>query len=71
MKLVKPGGFLVTASCTHLVSPEQFLQTIQLAAKDVRRQLRQVAWRTQAADHPIVWQIPNTQYLKFLIVQVN
>lgn len=71
MKLVKPGGFLVTASCTHLVSTEQFLQTIQLAAKDVRRQLRQVAWRTQAADHPIVWQIPNTQYLKFLIVQVN
>jgi 23S rRNA (cytosine1962-C5)-methyltransferase len=70
MKLVKPGGFLVTASCTNLVGPELFLKTIDMAAKDARRTLRQVAWLTQAADHPIIWSIPTTQYLKFLIVQV-
>ncbi|NCX95736.1 MAG: class I SAM-dependent rRNA methyltransferase [Chitinophagia bacterium] len=70
MKLVKPGGFLVTASCTNLVTPDMFMQTIQLAAKDAHRQLRQVARHTQAADHPILWHVPNTEYLKFLIVQV-
>ena len=70
MHLVKPGGFLVTASCTNLVSPEVFLKTIGMAAKDAKRKLRQVTWQTQASDHPIVWHIPTTQYLKFLIVQV-
>lgn len=70
MKLVKPGGFLVTSSCTNLVQPELFLETIQLAAKDARRKLRQVTFQAQAADHPIVWGWENTQYLKFLIVQV-
>lgn len=71
MKLLKPGGFLVTASCTNLVPPELFLQIIEMAAKDARKTLRQVSWLTQAADHPIVWNIPNTQYLKFLIVEVS
>ncbi len=70
MKLTKPGGFLVTASCTNLVSPELFLETIGMAAKDAKRTLRQVAWLTQSADHPILWNVPSTQYLKFLIVQV-
>jgi 23S rRNA (cytosine1962-C5)-methyltransferase len=70
MKLVKPGGFLVTSSCTNLIKPEQFLEIMQLAAKDVRRKLRQVVFQTQSADHPIVWEWENTQYLKFLIVQV-
>jgi 23S rRNA (cytosine1962-C5)-methyltransferase len=70
MKLVKPGGFLVTASCTNLVPPDMFLKTIELAAKDARRKLRQVTWQTQAQDHPILWHVPTTQYLKFLIVQV-
>lgn len=70
MRLTKPGGFLVTASCTNLVPPEMFLQTIAMAAKDARRQLRQVTWQTQASDHPILWHVPSTQYLKFLIVQV-
>jgi 23S rRNA (cytosine1962-C5)-methyltransferase len=70
MKLTKPGGFLVTASCTNLVSPEVFLDTIYDAAKDAKRILRQVEWRTQASDHPIIRNIPATQYLKFLIVQV-
>lgn len=71
MRLLKPGGFLVTASCTNLVPPELFLKTIEMAAKDARKTLRQVSWQTQAADHPIMWNIPNTQYLKFLIVEVN
>jgi 23S rRNA (cytosine1962-C5)-methyltransferase len=71
MKLLKPGGFLVTASCTNLVPPDMFLKTIEAAAKDAKKQIRQVTWQTQAADHPIVWNVPNTQYLKFLIVEVN
>jgi 23S rRNA (cytosine1962-C5)-methyltransferase len=70
MKLVKSGGFLVTSSCTNLVNPELFLQTIDMAAKDARRKLRQVVFQTQSPDHPVIWGIENTQYLKFLIVQV-
>lgn len=70
MKLVRPGGFLVTSSCTNLVNPELFLHTIDLAAKDARRKLRQVTFRAQASDHPIVWGLENTEYLKFLIVEV-
>lgn len=70
MKLVKPGGFLVTSSCTNLVSAELFLEIIGMAAKDARRKIRQVCFQTQSADHPIVWEMENTQYLKFLIVQV-
>ncbi len=70
MKLVKPGGFLVTSSCTNLIQPDLFLEIIQMAATDARRKLRQVTFQTQAADHPIVWGWENTNYLKFLIVQV-
>ena len=70
MKLVKKGGFLVTSSCTNLVQPEVFLHTIDLAAKDARRKLRQVTFRAQASDHPILPGLENTNYLKFLIVQV-
>jgi 23S rRNA (cytosine1962-C5)-methyltransferase len=70
IQLTKPGGFLVTASCTNLVSPDVFLDTIALAAKDAKRTLRQVEFRAQAADHPILWNMENTNYLKFLIVQV-
>jgi 23S rRNA (cytosine1962-C5)-methyltransferase len=71
MKLVKPGGFLVTASCTNLVNPKMFLETIAMAAKDARRPIRQVTYQTQASDHPIVWGLENTEYLKFLIVEVG
>ncbi|MFN4286439.1 MAG: class I SAM-dependent rRNA methyltransferase [Lacibacter sp.] len=70
MKLVKPGGFLVTSSCTNLVQPQLFLDIIQMAARDARRQLRQVCFQSQSADHPIIWGWENTHYLKFLIVQV-
>jgi 23S rRNA (cytosine1962-C5)-methyltransferase len=71
MKLVKPGGFLVTASCTNLVQPDLFLQIIDMAAKDARKRIRQVTYQAQASDHPIVWGLENTEYLKFLIVEVR
>ena len=71
MKLIKPGGFLVTSSCTNLVNPELFLQIIDMAARDARRKIRQVTFQAQASDHPIIWGMDNTQYLKFLIVQVS
>jgi 23S rRNA (cytosine1962-C5)-methyltransferase len=71
MKLLKPGGFLVTSSCTNLVSPEMFLQIIDMAAKDARRKIRQVVFQTQSADHPIISNLENTHYLKFLIVEVQ
>ncbi|HEY4061575.1 MAG TPA: class I SAM-dependent rRNA methyltransferase [Puia sp.] len=70
MKLVKKGGFLVTSSCTNLVQPELFRATIQQAARDARRKLRQVTFQAQASDHPIIEEWENTNYLKFLIVQV-
>jgi len=70
IKLVKKGGFLVTSSCTNLVPPKLFLEIIQMAAKDAKRKLRQVTFRSQASDHPIIWDMENTNYLKFLIVQV-
>jgi len=71
MKLIRSGGFLVTSSCTNLVSPDLFLQIIDMVAKDARRKIRQVVFRTQSADHPVIWGIENTQYLKFLIVEVQ
>jgi 23S rRNA (cytosine1962-C5)-methyltransferase len=71
MKLIRNGGFLVTSSCTNLVNPEQFLQTIDQAAKDARKRIRQVCFQHQSADHPIVWGLENTNYLKFLIVEVG
>ena len=70
MKLIKNGGFLVTSSCTNLVSPELFLETINMAAKDAKKRIRQVTFQTQSSDHPIIWGMENTHYLKFLIVEV-
>ncbi len=70
IKLVKPGGFLVTSSCTNLVQPELFLDIIQMAAKDAKRRIRQVTFNAQSGDHPIIRGQENTHYLKFLIVQV-
>jgi 23S rRNA (cytosine1962-C5)-methyltransferase len=71
MKLVRPGGFLVTSSCTNLVNPELFLQIIDMAAKDSRRKIRQVTFQKQSSDHPIIRGMENTEYLKFLIIQVQ
>jgi len=70
MKLIRPGGFLVTSSCTSLVDPQLFLQIIDMAARDARRRIRQVTFQTQSADHPVIWHLENTHYLKFLIIEV-
>ena len=70
IKLVKPGGFLVTSSCTNLVQPALFYDIILMAAKDAKRRIRQVVFNAQSADHPIISGQENTHYLKFLIVQV-
>lgn len=70
IKLVKEGGFLVTCSCSHFMNPELFKETIAAAAKDSGRILRQVEFRTQAADHPILWTSGESYYLKFYIFQV-
>ena len=70
IKLVKPGGFLVTSSCTNLVKPELFLDTVATAARDAKRKTRQVLLNAQSADHPIIRDQEYTNYLKFLIVQV-
>ena len=68
--LATNGGFLVTSSCTNLVSPELFLETIQMAAWDAKKRIRQVTYQSQSSDHPIIWGMENTHYLKFLIVEV-
>ena len=71
MKLVKDGGFLVTCSCSHFMDPDLFAKTIQEAARDARKRLRQVEFRTQAPDHPILWASDESYYLKFYIFQVT
>ena len=70
MKLVKPGGYLATCSCSHFMDYELFTKTIHQAARSAHRRLRQVEYRTQAADHPILWAAEESYYLKFYIFQV-
>ena len=70
MKLVKNGGFLATCSCSHFMSYDLFTETINQAARNVHRRLRQVEFRTQAPDHPILWAADESYYLKFYIFQV-
>lgn len=70
MKLVKDGGYLATCSCSHFMDPELFTKTIREAASNVHKRLRQVEYRTQAADHPILWAADESYYLKFIIFQV-
>lgn len=70
MKLVKDGGYLATCSCSHFMTPDLFAETISQAAKNVRKRIRQVEYRTQAPDHPILWAADESYYLKFFIFQV-
>ena len=70
MKLVKDGGYLATCSCSHFMDYELFTQTIGQAARNVHKRLRQVEFRTQAPDHPILWGAGDSYYLKFYIFQV-
>ncbi len=70
MKLVKDGGYLATCSCSHFMDQELFTKTIGQAAQNVHKRLRQVEFRTQAPDHPILWGAGDSYYLKFYIFQV-
>lgn len=70
MKLVKDGGYLATCSCSHFMDYETFTKTINQAAQNVHKRLRQVEFRTQAPDHPILWAADESYYLKFYIFQV-
>ena len=70
MRMLPRGGYLATCSCSHFMDDQLFRDVIREAAHDAGVQLRQVEARQQAPDHPIVWGIPETSYLKFLIFQV-
>lgn len=70
LKLVKDGGYLATCSCSHFMTEELFKETILQAARSAGKRLRQVEFRTQAPDHPILWSADESYYLKFLIFQV-
>lgn len=70
LRLVKNGGYLATCSCSHFMTPEIFTETIGQAAASVHRRLRQVEYRTQSPDHPILWAADESYYLKFYIFQV-
>lgn len=70
LRLVNDGGFFATCSCSHFMTPELFAKTIKEAASSAHKRLRQVEYRTQAADHPILWAADQSYYLKFYIFQV-
>ena len=70
MKLLPRGGYLATASCSHFATEELFIKMLRAAAKDAHRQLRQIEVKQQAPDHPILWGVPETNYLKFFLFQV-
>jgi 23S rRNA (cytosine1962-C5)-methyltransferase len=70
MKLLPRGGYLATASCSHFMTAELFRKMLADAAKDAGVRLRQIEERRQSPDHPVLWGVPETEYLKFLIFQV-
>lgn len=70
MKLVKDGGYLVTCSCSHFMDYELFTKTIHQAANNVHKRLKQVEFRQQSPDHPILWAAEESYYLKFYVFQV-
>lgn len=70
LRLVRDGGFLVTCSCSHFMEPDLFAKTIREAATGAHKRLRQVEFRTQACDHPILWAADQSYYLKFYTFQV-
>ncbi len=70
MKLLPRGGYLATCSCSHFMSNERFVKMLHAAAKDACVCLRQIEARQQSPDHPILWNVPETDYLKFYLFQV-
>lgn len=70
LKLLPRGGYLATASCSHFMPSDQFVRMLRSAALDAGVELRQIEARQQAPDHPILWNVPETDYLKFYLFQV-
>ena len=70
MKLLPPGGYLATCSCSHFATAEKFEAMLRSAAHDAGVQLRQIEARQQSCDHPILWGVDETDYLKFYLFQV-
>ena len=70
LRLVRDGGYFATCSCSHFMTQELFTKTIKEAATATHKRLRQIEFRTQAPDHPILWAADESYYLKFLIFQV-
>ena len=71
MKLVRDKGFFATCSCSHFMTEDLFKQTVLQAAKSAHKRLKQIEFRTQAPDHPILWAADESYYLKFIIFQVT
>ncbi len=71
LKMLRPGGILVTCCCSYHVSPFQFLEVVGVSARDVHRNLRVIENRTQSRDHPILLNVPETEYLKCVIAYVS
>ena len=70
MKLLPRGGYLATCSCSHFATEELFIKMLNSAARDAGVQLRQIEVRQQCADHPILWGVEETNYLKFFLFQI-
>ncbi len=70
MRLMPRGGYLATCSCSHFMPPALFEKMLRSAARDANVSLKQIEARQQAPDHPILWNVPETEYLKFYIFQV-
>ena len=70
MRLLPRGGYLATASCSHFMPQYEFERMLRSAARDANVSLREVEVRKQAPDHPILWNVPETEYLKFYIFQI-
>jgi 23S rRNA (cytosine1962-C5)-methyltransferase len=70
MKLLKSGGFLLTFSCSHYLDTPTFFDVIEDCAKDARRSIRQIQFLQQAKDHPVLWEVNETNYLKGFLLQI-
>ena len=70
MKLLPRGGYLATCSCSHFMTEQLFIKMLRSAAFDAKVSLRQIEARQQSPDHPILWNVPETNYLKFFLFQV-
>ena len=71
LKMLRPGGRLVSCSCSHHVGLAEFVETVRAAAGDARRRVRLLEIRGAAADHPVVLNIPETEYLKCVVVEAE